>query len=249
VTAVVPRAAGPFLAALALALAASAPAPAQPALGQVDNFQNGTTQNWTNGGGVGAPPVVNVATGGPAGAGDAFLQFSALGGGGSGSRLVVFNRTQWAGNFAGPGITAVELDLKNISGPTLSMRVGLKSSTGIGAPGYESTTAFSLPGDGAWHHATFLLDSAHLSPVNSPAPLDSFLTSVAEFRILSQAGPTLTLNGDAVAATVGADNIHAFAPVPEPGWLLLAVAGGGALGRTAVRAHRRARWRRPKGPR
>jgi hypothetical protein len=232
------RAARPFLAALVLALVTAPAALAQPVAGQIDDFQNGTVMNWTNGP---APNPINISTGGPAGANDRFMQVTATGSGGSGGRLITFNRTQWAGNFSGPGITAVEMDLKELSGPTLHMRIGMKSATFQGAPGYEATTPLDLTADGLWHHRVFLLDTADLTAVNSPAALDSFLTSVAEFRILSEAGPGLTLNGDPVAAVFGVDNIHAVAPVPEPGSLLLIVAGAGFIGGAVVRARRRVR--------
>ena len=73
---------------------------AQVVLGQVDDFQNGTTMSWTNGF---VPDPVNVATGGPAGAGDRYLQVSS-GTFGGGSRSIVFNQVQWIGNYAGQGV-------------------------------------------------------------------------------------------------------------------------------------------------
>jgi hypothetical protein len=229
------RAARPFLAALLLALAAAPAAKAQVQPNQTDTFQDGTTQNWTNG--PLAPDPINVPTGGPAGAGDHFLQFSATGvAGDAGGRLTIFNRVQWAGNFVSAGVTAVEMDLQNLSGPTLQMRVALKGGTLQTSPGYVSTNPFALSADGLWHHVTFRLDAADLTGVNGPAPLDTFLTNVAEFRILSAAGPAL--NGDMVAATAGVDNIHAVAPVPEPGSLLLTLAGAGFLGGAVLRARR-----------
>src|SRR3954470_2593465 len=57
--------------------------------GQVDTFENGTTENWMiNLLGMQPPPVaalpVNIPTGGPAGAGDNYLQLSSVGGNGPG---------------------------------------------------------------------------------------------------------------------------------------------------------------------
>jgi hypothetical protein len=220
------RAAAQFLAGLALALAAAPAVRGQPNPGQKDDFQDGTLQNWANGHNM--PPPTNVPDGGPAGAGDRFLQFSATGGFGAGGKLVIFNRTQWQGNYISAGISAIDMDLKNLSGPTLHMRIGMKSSTGPGAPGYESANPFDLPADGQWHHAVFNLTTGDFVGVNGPPPLDTFLLSVAELRILSEAGPNLTLTGDAVAATAGVDNIHA--PVPEPGLMLAVLAVAGLIG-------------------
>jgi hypothetical protein len=232
-----PRTARPFLATLAVALAAAAAAPAQPVAGQIDDFQDGTTRNWTNG--FGATDPTNQP-GGPTGASDRFLQFTSRGGFGGGSKLIIFNRSQWGGgttgvggNYVAAGITAVEMDLKAIIVPTtdpnLHFRIALKTTADQLSPGYESTTPFDVAADGAWHHFSFLLDTGHLTAVNNPLPLDQFLTSVGEFRILSAAS-TLDLQGDAILATAGVDNIHAVSPIPEPGSLLLALAGAVALG-------------------
>ena len=54
----------------------------------IDDFEDGTTAGWHVGDPAQHPaPPVNVSTGGPAGAGDAYLQLQALGGSGAGSRL------------------------------------------------------------------------------------------------------------------------------------------------------------------
>ena len=75
--------------------------------GQVDDFEDGTTQFWDNGG-AGAPPVVNVDTGGPGGVNDNFMQITSIGGGGPGRFLVGFNQTQWIGNYISAGVIAIE---------------------------------------------------------------------------------------------------------------------------------------------
>src|SRR3712207_4557029 len=54
-------------------------------LGQVDTFQDGSTMNWQEGGNSPNPPT-NVASGGPAGAGDRYLENDSSGGFGAGSR-------------------------------------------------------------------------------------------------------------------------------------------------------------------
>ena len=50
--------------------------------GQVDDFEDGTVQGWSEGGPSPNPPV-NIATGGPDGADDNYLRNAASGGGGS----------------------------------------------------------------------------------------------------------------------------------------------------------------------
>jgi hypothetical protein len=195
-------------------------APAQVVLGRVDDFQDGTTLDWTNGG---FHPPINVSNGGPNGAGDHFLQVMAQGGTGPGSKLITLNRTRWTGDFLNAGspgaaVTAVSLDLMApTSDPPLRVRIAMKSATSQGAAGYVSTTPFDLPNDGFWHHAIFVINSTSLTGINNPVALNTFLQSVAEFRILHSANPSL--DGDSVIANLGADNIT---PIPEPSAVLLA---------------------------
>ena len=184
-------------------------------IGQVDTFQGGL-DNWQ--GGVGGFSV--APTGGPAGAGDQYLQLS------SGAlplppRLAGFNDSQWLGNFTAAGVTAVAMDLLNTGTTSLSMRVAIREAAGGSTtPGYASTNPFILPADGQWHHAVFDLDAASLTGFNSPQPLATDLANVKDFRILESAAPSGV--GDMVTAQVGVDNVTA---VPEPSALaLLAIA-------------------------
>lgn len=195
---------------------------AQVILGQVDNFQNGTLQNWTNG--FIATDPSNIPDGGPNGAGDRFLQVSS-GTFGGGARSIVFNNVQWTGNYLGAGVTRVEMDLKNFGASVLNMRYALRESNGPSfTPGYVTSVAFNLAADGQWHHAIFLLDNASLTPINSPAPLSTFLTAVGEARLLHSSVPSL--QGDAANTQWGVDNITATTvAVPEPTTWLMIIAG------------------------
>jgi hypothetical protein len=195
-------------------------------LNQVDDFQSGTTANWMNG-----PPSadpVNVSSGGPAGAGDRFLQAASTGVGGAGSRMVVFNRAQWLGNFNLTGANAIEIDLKNLSpvpAQQLSMRIAFKQTTAMGAAGYVTNTALALPADGSWHHAVFKLAGADMVGINAGGlTLSNLLDNPAEMRILSSAAPSL--DGDVIGAKLGIDNIRL---VPEPAAESLAVLGFACL--------------------
>jgi hypothetical protein len=132
-------------------------------LGQIDDFEDGTTENWTNGG-SGAPPVVNVATGGPAGANDNFAEVTADGIG-AGQRLTTFNRTQWLGDYVAAGVTAIEMDLLNEGATELTIRLAFKNGTGNGAPTYV-TEGFTLAVGSGWQHAVFSLQPADLTPVD-----------------------------------------------------------------------------------
>ena len=109
-------------------------------VGQTDTFENGTTQGWISGA-VNPHPPVNIATGGPQGAGDHFLKVTSSGGFGAGSKLVTFNTTQWIGNYTTAGIVAIGMDLNNLGNTDLVIRLALNG------PGGEIATlnGISLP--------------------------------------------------------------------------------------------------------
>lgn len=69
---------------------------AQVTAGQVDDFEDGTVQGWMEGA-ISPNPPTNIATGGPAGAGDNFLQnISVIPVSGTvGRRMAMFNTAQW----------------------------------------------------------------------------------------------------------------------------------------------------------
>ena len=188
--------------------------------GQVDTFQNGTTAGWTDG--HGGDNVANIATGGPAGTGDRYLQVSS-GSFDSESRLVSFNQSQWLGNYVSTKVAGLTMDLKNFGTTSLPIRIAIREgSSGSGTPGYASTTAFSLPNDGQWHKSVFFsLTASTMTPINSPRTFSTDLASVLDFRLLSSISPSTI--GDSLNARIGVDNITA---VPEPGSARLAALAG-----------------------
>src|SRR5262245_12891015 len=72
----------------------------------IENFQDGTTMGWIVPGPSPNPPV-NIATGGPAGAGDRYLQLTSTGLPGAGGRLAVINDTRWGGDYIAAGLTSI----------------------------------------------------------------------------------------------------------------------------------------------
>lgn len=214
------RPVGALLCALAGFAAWASPAEAL-VNGQIDNFEDGTTDFWGIGGAAPPGSLINVATGGPAGVGDHFLQLTADGNG-AGGRLVSFNQAQWLGNYTLAGVNAIEMDLKAFSftgSSSLNIRIAFRSATGNGAaPGYVSAVALTLVADGQWHHIVFSF--ASFVPINSPPPLATLLTNPAELRIINAASPN-TLLGDNIIGVLGVDNIHA---IPEPGTAAAVVA-------------------------
>jgi hypothetical protein len=186
------------------------PAFGSPTLFQMDNFESGTTQNWTNG--AGAPNPENVSTDGPAGQSDNFLRVTASGGFGAGSKLIVYNQTQWSGNIFDTRITQIEMDLKNFGTAQLSMRIAFKD-------GYVSKNPFLLAADSTWHHAVFSIQEPDLTKIGSRT-YRQVLSSVGQFRILHNS--SAADEGAAIASSFGVDNIRA---IPDPGSATLFLIG------------------------
>lgn len=221
-----------MMVALSALLARPSVASAQIISGQVDDFQDGTVFNWQEG--ASPNPPTNIATGGPAGAGDMYLQNISSGTSGAGSKLVMFNNVQWTGNYFSTAVTQITADMANFGTLALHMRLALESISGTR---YGSTTPQTLVADGGiWHPVTFNLTASGMSLISGTDPLNTALTNVTQLRVLSAAaGPSFT--GDIIAGNLGMDNFRAVA-VPEPGSMLLC---GLAIVGVASRRRRRLR--------
>lgn len=180
-----------------------------------------------------APPVTNISTGGPAGAGDRYIRLTADGIG-AGGRLVGYNFTTWTGNYIAAGVNAISISLNNFSAVNLSIRFAFQSEIVQGGPGYLSQ-AMLLPANSGWINFTISLAPGSLTALNAPTPHNTFFQNVAWTRIIHAAG-TNSLNGDPVTGQLGIDNIHA---IPEPTTTALAAGGLLALAARLVRRKRR----------
>jgi hypothetical protein len=179
-------------------------------LGQIDTFQDATVLAWLEGAPSPNPPA-NIATGGPLGAGDRYLQNISIGPNGPGSRLVMFNSAQWGGDYLAAGVTQIVGEMANFGNTNLFMRITLSGGPDA-ITRFGSTNRFVLPPDGLWRTVTFDLSASALTQIGGAGTLPSLLADVAEIRVLSaEAAPNFL--GDFVAATLGMDNLRA---VPEP---------------------------------
>ena len=193
-----------------------------------DDFEDGTTQGWTVSGGPGggthpAPPA-NVPTGGPAGDEDAFLRLTALGGSGSGSRLSVFNLSQWTGDYLAAGITAITMDVNNTGENALVLRLLLVNFAAGGAPTDTAVTLspVNVPAGSGWMSVVF--DLTNLTAETGTT--EGALGDVNELRLFHNPDPAFGgpfVGPPAVVATLGVDNIQA---VPEASTVLLLLVGG-----------------------
>jgi hypothetical protein len=201
-------------------------------IGQVDTFEDGTTQNWTVAvgplGGLHPSPPANIATGGPAGADDNFLQLTSIGGGGAGSRLVALNLTQWAGDYTAAGVTSISLDARNLGNSDLTLRLLFEDPIPGPPLNIAVTAPFFLPAGGDWTSVTFLVDAANLTAIQGD--VNTLLQQVTMLRILHS--PNAVFPPPEIIAQLGVDNISAngaATPIPEPGSVSLAVLGAAML--------------------
>lgn len=168
-----------------------------------DDFEDGTTMNWQEGPPSPNPPV-NVADGGPGGAGDNYLENFSSGEFGAGGRMAMFNPVQWAGDYNAVGSAIViEADMANFGPNALSMRLAVQSLAGTW---YSSTVAQPLAADSQWHPVVFELIDADMTLVSGTETLSQVLDDVFELRILSSAAPNFA--GDRLEATLGVDNFR-----------------------------------------
>jgi hypothetical protein len=183
--------------------------------GLIDNFSNGSTQNWLGVAGT------NEATGGPAGAGDRYLQITTPGG-----PLSAENESQWAGVLPA-NADRIEADLNNSGGGGLSLRVVLMTpgcENGGGAcTAWTSNGAVLLPPGSGWAtNVNFSVKEADLTRVLGSDSYAASMANIERVMIRYDDGPPDPPNFTVVAAgTLGIDNVE----LPEPSALLGLAAG------------------------
>ena len=173
-------------------------------LGQLDDFQDGTTQGWTSG--VPNPdPPTNVADGGPAGLGDSYLRVASGGGIGPGSRLIASNGSQWTGDYLAAGVTAITADLKNFGNTELEIRLFVDDQVAnLFASPLMSVAAVTLPALGDWNSVTFQLSPGDLTG----GDFNLTLGNVQTLRIVHDTDTSRP--HPAIGAELGADNLRAI---------------------------------------
>jgi len=185
----------------------AAPA-AAVSLGAVDSFESGA-DGWHVGIPSPAPPLV-MASGGPAGAGDAFLLLGSVGGSGPGNRLTVIAGPQWAGDYAGAGVDRISLDVNNLGATPLDLRLWLQGTGGAGA---VSAMAVNVAAGSGWTPISFALDADAL--LGQPL---AALAGVFELRLFHSGSAGFP--GPPIVASLGIDNVSAV-PEPRSAWIWL----------------------------
>ena len=158
-------------------------------VGWIDTFQYGTLQNWDAGIGGTEPPFPPeiIPGGGPGGAGDAFMQVTAIGGTtGSGSKISVVNRNaQWSGNYLAAGVNFITMALRNTGPNDLQVRLVIADVAAGTLPPNNiavSTQALSLPVGGNWVKAVFPVGPGFLTATRGN--VHAALINAGELRVI-----------------------------------------------------------------
>jgi hypothetical protein len=190
-------------------------------VGQVDDFEDGTTQNWTIGNPTGPFAPSNIPSGGPGGTGDGYLQLNSSGAGGPGGKLTTFNLAQWTGDYIAAGVTGVQVWFNNVGANPMTMRLSFASGFGAGSSFTTATTIALSPGSG-WTAGFYPISESTLIRLDGSDSFSQAFLDITEVRLFSAVAPAFS--GDLIAATVGVDDL-AVIPEPAASWLVL----GGVL--------------------
>jgi hypothetical protein len=180
-------------------------------LGQIDDFEDATTQGWLEGGLSPNPPSAVTEDG------ETFLRNVASGGLGAGGRQIMFNLDQWAGDYISAGVTRVSVDVRNSGNFDLTIRLAFQSFL---AGRISTNDSIFLEAGGGWETVTFDLLNQEL--IENATSVTGVLGNVQQMRILSAVDPSY--RGDPIPSTLDVDNIRA---IPAPG--AAALLGLGAL--------------------
>ena len=199
--------------------------------GQLDGFQDGTTQGWVAnpGGGIGIDPPFPPALApdaGPNGLGDDALRVTGTGiAFMPGSRIVANNiRLEWTGDYTAAAIEGIMVDVNNLNAVPLTIRVGLNQPVGVFTGGRFVSAGIQVPASSGWMTLFFPIEADDLLP-GDPSAVDpaTTLADVGLLRILHADGNSFM--GDTFAGQLDIDNVEA---VPEPA-IPVALSAGAAV--------------------
>jgi len=167
---------------------------------QVDNFQDGTVQNWTSG--SLNPTQPTVLPGGFGGASDIFLRATSTGSITAGGKLVFFNISQWSGNYITANIVNISMRVRNSGSNLLQLRLAFNGPAGW----FVSTNPINIPPDGVWKLISF---SIHPADLTGTGDANVTLSGVTALRILHNS--TANFTGEPVVGQLDVDDITAVA--------------------------------------
>jgi hypothetical protein len=177
------------------------------AIGELDAFTV-DLENWSQGQ---APTptagLTRAESGGPAGAGDPFMQIVANAFISHG-KIIAFNLSPaWTGDYITAGVTDISMSVNNPGPNDLQLRVafGTAPTPSHGGAWLSSTNPVNLPAGSGWMSVQFPLDPASLTSVTGPTTYETVMSGVVALRLLHS--PTPDSRGVEIVGALGVDNI------------------------------------------
>jgi len=179
---------------------------AQVSAGQVDDFEDGTVQNWIIGA-TGDSSPVNISSGGPNGVDDNFLEYTSTGGGGIASRMAIFNsNNQWSGDFINAGVLEIQMDVEVLTSD-LYLRLAFQGPNGSRM--ISAAPVIVTAGSG-WTSIAIPTEADDFTIVQGANTVTEVLQGAFTMRIISVRDENIdNWRGEVVAATLRVDNITA----------------------------------------
>ena len=209
----------------------SAAAFVDPAIAQVDDFEDGTLQGWSGG-----ADHSNIPTGGPAGADDNYLQVKrptvALP---SPFHIGTKNTTTWSGDYLTAGVKGIAMDVNATAVTSASGNLALRIVLFGPGGAFSSRDPITVITDSGWQHIEFGLTRSDLVRVFGsggswvdPGPgvddLTYTLSNIDTLLIRHDSGPDprpIGTHPEHIYATLGIDNISTLlgpAPTYDVAW-------------------------------
>lgn len=171
-------------------------------LSTFNNFEDATTQGWIIGNATATNGPQNIATGGPTGVDDNYLQNQSDGVGTDG-KFVFFNTTtDWTGNWTAAGVTYITFMVNNTGSTILKLRIAIDGTGGR----WCSTLPITVNPSSGWIPISIPVSAGDFSSAGG-GDITTTLSNVTTMRILSNA--SVSYVGENIVGQAGFDNIAA----------------------------------------
>lgn len=173
----------------------------QVMLNQVDNFNDGTTQNWSKGNNAPAGSLSNQNN---------MLQ-NIADGDGAGGKLTMMNNNQWTGDYLSAGVISIKMKITNVSSDeSAHLRLVFAGTGGLGfVTQFTSITAVVIPSSTTMD-VVFPIEEADLEKLQSFSSVSyqALFSDILNLRLIHSVGGS-SANGDEINATLLFDDITA----------------------------------------
>lgn len=198
----------------------SASALADIRLGLLNDFEDGTAQQWRN-----KQSGFNVPDGGPDGAGDNYLRALSTGeqqvplcqNTQCGSKLVLNTEEErgirtWLGNYFDASVGAIEVKLKNFGDIPATVRMAFTNGPGSNSTFWVTLDEITLPAQSDWQTMVFSLAKARMVKRAWVDSYEKVFSAVFKARIL--VNPEPDYRGEVKAHDIGFDDFVALQSAP-----------------------------------